>query len=229
MLTIRMYSLHCSILCLISGKTMLTDKQFDRLREDLSWEVRLFHLIMILRIPNLTNLLQGSALVTLNRNETLFLNAMQAYAKNQPIMSDQQFDELKQSLRDQGSKIAVASEPKCYVDTGVCKVTWSPDTIRTSSLYLPAALLLGILYIGIVSSVVVYSSYLILFAPRLTRFHSSAAMLIRSSCSLWVGTRSSEVRRKLPRSFCSKSHSWREDRARTAAWTTVCSLAMCSW
>lgn len=40
-----------------SGKNILTDKQFDRLREDLVWE--------------------GSILVNLNRNETLFLNAMQ--------------------------------------------------------------------------------------------------------------------------------------------------------
>lgn len=39
-------------------------------------------------------------LVTLNRNETLFLNAMQAYNKNTPILSDAQFDELKQSLKE---------------------------------------------------------------------------------------------------------------------------------
>lgn len=112
-----------------SGKTTLSDKQFDRLREDLSWE--------------------GSALVTLNRQETRFLNAMQAYSKNQPIMSDAEFDELKQSLKEQGSRLAVATEPKCYVDTGVCKVTWSPDTIRTTSLYVPATFLLSVLYLGI--------------------------------------------------------------------------------
>jgi hypothetical protein len=112
-----------------SGKTILTDKQFDRLREDLSWE--------------------GSALVTLNRQEARFLKAMEAYAKNQPIMSDSEFDELKKTLREQGSKIAVSTEPKCYVDAGVCKVTWSPDTIRTTSLYLPAALFLSTLYLGI--------------------------------------------------------------------------------
>lgn len=66
-------------------------------------------------------------------------------------MSDREFDELKQSLKEQGSKLAVAMEPKCYVDTGVCKVTWSPDSIRTTSLYVPATLLLSVLYLGIVS------------------------------------------------------------------------------
>lgn len=42
------------------------------------------------------------------------------------------------------------SEPKCYVDTGVCKVTWAPDTIRSYSLYVPAALIATTVYIGVV-------------------------------------------------------------------------------
>mmetsp|Transcript_5758 Transcript_5758/g.6286 ORF Transcript_5758/g.6286 Transcript_5758/m.6286 type:complete len:327 (+) Transcript_5758:129-1109(+) len=112
-----------------SGKTALSDKQFDRLREDLSWD--------------------GSALVTLNRNETLFLNAMQAYNKGQPILTDQQFDDLKKALKESNSKLAVATEPKIYLDTGVCKVTWTPDTIRTASLYFPATLLFSTLFLGI--------------------------------------------------------------------------------
>lgn len=112
-----------------SGKSGLPDDQFDRLREDLSWE--------------------GSALVTLNRNETLFLNAIVAYNKGQPILSDVQFDELKKSLRESNSKIAVQSEPKCYTDTGICKVTWKPDVIRTTSLYVPATLVSTIVYLGV--------------------------------------------------------------------------------
>lgn len=112
-----------------SGKSNLPDDQFDRLREDLSWE--------------------GSALVTLNRNETLFINAMQAYTKGTPILSNQQFDELKNSLREAKSRIAVQTEPKCYVDTGVCKVTWTVDSIRTSSLYVPATSIATLLYLGV--------------------------------------------------------------------------------
>lgn len=112
-----------------SGKNELTDEQFDRLRDDLTWE--------------------GSALVTLNRNETMFMNAMQAYNKGTPILDDKEFDTLKESLKEMNSKIAVQTEPKCYVDTGVCKVTWEPDTIRTTSLYVPAAILTTLLYVGV--------------------------------------------------------------------------------
>mmetsp|Transcript_489 Transcript_489/g.546 ORF Transcript_489/g.546 Transcript_489/m.546 type:complete len:347 (-) Transcript_489:446-1486(-) len=111
------------------GKNGLSDIQFDKLRSDLSWE--------------------GSALVNLNRNETLFMNACQAYNKGKPIINDLEFDDLKMSLRMSNSKIAVADKPKCYVDTGVCKVTWSPDTLRTGSLYVPASLISTLLYIGL--------------------------------------------------------------------------------
>jgi len=107
----------------------LTDDQFNLLRNDLSWE--------------------GSALVTLSRNETLFMNAIMAYNKGTPILSNPEFDDLKRSLRESKSKIAVDMEPKCYVETGVCKVTWSPDTIRTSSLYVPATLFLTTIYLGV--------------------------------------------------------------------------------
>lgn len=111
-----------------SGKNNLPDDEFDRLKEDLAWE--------------------GSALVSLNRNETLFMNAMQAYNKGAPIISDTEFDALKISLRESKSKIAVSTAPKCYVDTGVCKATWQPDNIRTNSLYIPAALISTIAFLG---------------------------------------------------------------------------------
>lgn len=112
-----------------SGKSTLPDDQFDRLREDLSWE--------------------GSILVSLNRQETLFMNAAIAYRKGKPIISDPEYDELKRALKESNSKIAVQSDPKCYVDTGVCKVTWRPDQVRTSSLYVPATLILTIGVLGV--------------------------------------------------------------------------------
>ena len=67
------------------GNSSLSDEQFNRLKEDLSWE--------------------GSALVTLNRNETLFMNAIQAWNKGSPVMSDPEFDELKSSLKESGSSL----------------------------------------------------------------------------------------------------------------------------
>jgi len=111
------------------GSNNLDDAQFDQLREDLSWE--------------------GSALVNLNRNETRFMNAIVAYSKGSPIISNTEFDELKLSLKEAGSMIAVSTQPTCYVDSGVCKVTWVPDLIRTNSLYVPASLFVGFLYLGL--------------------------------------------------------------------------------
>lgn len=111
----------------------MSDEEFDALREDLSWE--------------------GSTLVTLSRDETKFLNAMASYMKGEPTLSDVEFDKLKGDLKEAGSIVAVDTEPKCYVDTGVCKTTWLKDTVRTSTLYVPAALILSVLYIGIIYEV----------------------------------------------------------------------------
>lgn len=37
---------------------------------------------------------------------------------------DKEFDTLKNKLRDAGSPVAVSTEPKCYIDTGICTVTF---------------------------------------------------------------------------------------------------------
>ncbi len=112
-----------------SSSSSLSDDQFNRLKEDLAWE--------------------GSALVTLSRDELLFVEAVQQYKKGKPMLSDKEFDELKAKLREEKSPIAVASEPQCYVDTGVCKVTWAPDDVKQYSLYAPASFLTTILTVGI--------------------------------------------------------------------------------
>jgi len=85
----------------------------------------------------------------LNRNETKFLDAKIAYSKGMPILSDDEFDELKQILRENGSYLAVQTEPQCYVDTGVCKVTWTEDKLLTTSLYTPATLISTLIFIGV--------------------------------------------------------------------------------
>jgi hypothetical protein len=79
------------------------------------------------------------------------------------MISDQEFDDLKLSLKEAKSKIAVSTEPQCWVDTGICKVTWSVDTLRQTSLYLPAAIVSTLLYIGIVDEIPGVSAINILF------------------------------------------------------------------
>lgn len=85
----------------------------------------------------------------MNRKEAAYLNAMQEYLKGKPMMSDTDFDQLKKELMEEGSKFAVQTEPKCYIDTGICKVTMQEDKFRSNLLYLPAGVLLLVAWLGI--------------------------------------------------------------------------------
>jgi len=53
-------------------------------------------------------------------------------------------------MKNQNSRIAASTEPKCYVDSGVCKVNWVPDVFRTTSLFVPAGLISSIIFLGLV-------------------------------------------------------------------------------
>lgn len=112
-----------------SGRQLLSDEDFDLLKEDLQWS--------------------GSSVVVVNRQETKYLAAMGAYLKGKPIMNDEEFDNLKKELKETGSKFAVDTEPKCYIDTGVCKVTLQEDKFRSNLLYLPGGLILSIVWLGL--------------------------------------------------------------------------------
>jgi hypothetical protein len=107
----------------------LSDDEFDLLKEDLTWA--------------------GSPIVVMNRKEAAYLNAMQEYLKGTPMMSDSDFDQLKKELMDEGSKFAVQTEPKCYIDTGICKVTLQEDRFRSNLLYFPSIVLLLLAWLGV--------------------------------------------------------------------------------
>jgi len=130
-----------------SGRQLLSDEDFDLLKEDLEWN--------------------GSKVVAVNRQESQYLAAMEAYLKGQPIMDDTEFDALKTDLKESGSKFAVDTEPKCYIDTGVCKVTFQEDKFRSNLLYLPAGLTLSVVWLGLAFEIVepfIRVNPLILFA-----------------------------------------------------------------
>jgi hypothetical protein len=112
-----------------NGRTLINDEEFNKLKEDLLWE--------------------GSNVANLNRRETLFMNAMIAYKQGTEIMSDEEFDALKLELKEAGSPIAVAAEPQCFVDTGICVSTFERDIFREAVLYTPATLISFLLYIGL--------------------------------------------------------------------------------
>lgn len=109
------------------GRETLNDRDFDQLKEDLMWE--------------------GSPLAILSRDETKFLSAMSSYLKGKPIMSDEEFDKLKAKLKANGSEIAVSKKPKCFIDTGICSVTWTKDNVRQAVAYLPVALVVSIVWV----------------------------------------------------------------------------------
>lgn len=113
----------------VSGRQVMEDAEFDSLKEDLSWN--------------------GSEVVNLNRKEVMYLEAMQAYIRGEPIMSDAEWDMLRDELREDGSQIAVQTEPKCYIETGICTVTFQKDNFRNNLLYLPAISIIGLLWLGI--------------------------------------------------------------------------------
>lgn len=113
----------------VSGRQVMDDGEFDALKEDLSWS--------------------GSEVVNLNRKEITYLEAMQAYTKGSPIMNDEEFDTLRNDLREDGSSIAVDKAPTCYIETGVCTVTFQQDKFRNNLLYLPMISIIGFLWLGI--------------------------------------------------------------------------------
>jgi len=108
---------------------MLSDDEFDLLKEDLTWN--------------------GSSMVVMNRKEAQYLNAVQEYLKGTPSMNDSEFDQLKKDLMEEGSKFAVQIEPKCYIDTGICKVTLQEDKFRSNLLYLPAGVTFLLIWLGL--------------------------------------------------------------------------------
>eukprot|EP00581_Thalassiosira_minuscula_P012702 CAMPEP_0183712214 /NCGR_PEP_ID=MMETSP0737-20130205/7404_1 /TAXON_ID=385413 /ORGANISM="Thalassiosira miniscula, Strain CCMP1093" /LENGTH=318 /DNA_ID=CAMNT_0025940793 /DNA_START=39 /DNA_END=995 /DNA_ORIENTATION=- len=113
----------------VSGRQVMDDAEFDSLKEDLAWN--------------------GSEVVNLNRKEIMYLEAMQAYIKGAPIMSDAEFDVLRDELREEKSSIAVNTEPKCYIETGICTATFQKDNFRNNLLYLPAGLIVALVWLGL--------------------------------------------------------------------------------
>lgn len=74
------------------GKAIMSNEEFDNLKEELMWE--------------------GSSVVMLSPDEQKFLEASMAYVSGKPIMNDEEYDKLKMQLKRDGSGI-VAEGPRC--------------------------------------------------------------------------------------------------------------------
>ncbi|KAL1136738.1 hypothetical protein V6Z11_A12G258900, partial [Gossypium hirsutum] len=69
------------------GKAIMSNEEFDNLKEELTWE--------------------GSSVVMLSSDEQKFLEASMAYVYGKPVLSDEEFDDLKLRLKIEGSEIVV--------------------------------------------------------------------------------------------------------------------------
>lgn len=108
------------------GKAAISDAEFDLLKEELLWA--------------------GSKVVVLDSDEQRFLEAVRSWATGHPIMSDEEFDQLRTTLRTQGSVVA-AQGPRCSLRTKKMYSDASPDYLRMTALNIPAALLvLGLVF-----------------------------------------------------------------------------------
>ncbi|CAN1147470.1 PGR5-like protein 1A, chloroplastic [Linum perenne] len=74
------------------GKAIMSNEEFDNLKEELMWE--------------------GSSVVMLSADEQRFLEASMAYVSGNPIMNDEEYDKLKLRLKTEGSDIVVEG-PRC--------------------------------------------------------------------------------------------------------------------
>jgi len=99
------------------GKAIMSNEEFDNLKEELMWE--------------------GSSVVMLSSDEQKFLEAAMAYVSGNPIMTDKEYDELKLRLKTEGSEI-VAEGPRCSLRSKKVYSDLSVDYLKMFLLNVPA-------------------------------------------------------------------------------------------
>ncbi|KAL3679331.1 hypothetical protein R1sor_022287 [Riccia sorocarpa] len=101
------------------GKPIMSNEEFDNLKEELMWE--------------------GSNIVMLSSDEQKFLEASLAYAAGNPILTDAQYDDLKIKLKKQGSQVAIGG-PRCSLRSRKVVSDSTVDYLKMTLLNVPAAL-----------------------------------------------------------------------------------------
>ncbi|ESW30438.1 hypothetical protein PHAVU_002G152800 [Phaseolus vulgaris] len=108
------------------GKAIMSNEEFDNLKEELMWE--------------------GSTVVMLSSEEQKFLEASMAYVSGKPILSDKEFDDLKLKLKIEGSDI-VAEGPRCSLRSRKVYSDLSVDYLKMLLLNAPATVIaLGLFF-----------------------------------------------------------------------------------
>nr|XP_004515785.1 PGR5-like protein 1A, chloroplastic [Cicer arietinum] len=108
------------------GKAIMSNEEFDNLKEELMWE--------------------GSSVVMLSSDEQKFLEASIAYVSGNPILNDKQYDELKLRLKREGSEIVVEG-PRCSLRSKKVYSDLSVDYLKMFLLNAPATVIaLGLFF-----------------------------------------------------------------------------------
>ncbi|XP_011029133.1 PREDICTED: PGR5-like protein 1A, chloroplastic [Populus euphratica] len=108
------------------GKAIMSNEEFDNLKEELMWE--------------------GSSVVMLSSDEQKFLEASMAYVSGNPIMSDKEYDELKMKLKSEGSEIVVEG-PRCSLRSRKVYSDLYVDYLKMFLLNVPATVIaLGLFF-----------------------------------------------------------------------------------
>ncbi|KAK9147658.1 hypothetical protein Scep_006415 [Stephania cephalantha] len=107
------------------GKAIMSNEEFDNLKEELMWE--------------------GSSVVMLSSDEQKFLEASMAYVSGNPILTDKEFDELKLRLKSEGSEIVVEG-PRCSLRSRKVYSDLSVDYFKMFLLNVPAAVVALLLF-----------------------------------------------------------------------------------
>ncbi|KAL9817151.1 PGR5-like protein 1A [Arabidopsis thaliana] len=108
------------------GKAIMSNEEFDNLKEELMWE--------------------GSSVVMLSSDEQRFLEASMAYVSGNPILSDEEYDKLKMKLKMDGSEI-VCEGPRCSLRSKKVYSDLAIDYFKMFLLNVPATVVaLGLFF-----------------------------------------------------------------------------------
>ncbi|KAJ8526855.1 hypothetical protein K7X08_029332 [Anisodus acutangulus] len=108
------------------GKAIMSNEEFDNLKEELMWE--------------------GSSVVMLSADEQRFLEASMAYVSGNPILTDKEFDKLKLKLKMDGSDIVVEG-PRCSLRSRKVYSDLYVDYLKMFLLNVPAVVVaLGLFF-----------------------------------------------------------------------------------
>merc|ERR1740130_2545075 len=99
------------------GKAMLPDNKYEQLKVDLEFS--------------------ESRIMTYSKNEIRYLLANKRYKMGKPVLSDEEYNALRLSLKKDGSSVAMHDAPRCDAESGVCKMDMRVDKGKTRLLYLP--------------------------------------------------------------------------------------------